>query len=162
MVRHSFCSSVAWVGSRAAEHQHVCERRAGDACAALPRGYHRREPEKTVLYQAVQAHLATFLAELQEVDERGLPQYMELEFTRCLACGILREGFTRVRCDGCGNDFLAAFSCKSRGICHRPRRGARMRWLRTSSTMCCRAFTYVSGYSLFPGAFAGTWGTIRT
>jgi len=46
-------------------HEHVYERRAGDASAALPRGYHRREPEKTVLYQAMQAHLATFLAELQ-------------------------------------------------------------------------------------------------
>ena len=103
--------------SRAAEQQHVYERRPGDACAALPPGYHRREPEKTVLYQAVQGHLATFLAELREADERGLPQYVELEFTRYLGCGILREGFTRVRCDGCGNDFLVAFSCKSRGIC---------------------------------------------
>jgi len=110
-------SSVAWVESRAAEQQHVYERRPGDACAALPPGYQRREPEKTVLYQAVQAHLATFLAELRAADERGLPQYVELEFTRYLACGILGEGFTRVRCDGCGNDFLVAFSCKSRGIC---------------------------------------------
>ncbi len=125
------------MGSRAAEQQHVYERRPGDACAALPPGYHRREPEKTVLYRAVHAHLATFLAELREADERGLPQYIELEFTRYLACGILAEGFTRVLC-------------------------ALMRWLRTSSTACCRAFPCVSGYSLFPGAFAGTWGTIRT
>ena len=105
------------MGSREAKQQHVYERRPGDGCAALPRGYHRREPEKTVLYQAVQAHLATFLAELREVDERGLPRYVELEFARYLACGILSEGFTRVRCDGCGNDFLVAFSCKSSGIC---------------------------------------------
>ena len=105
------------MGSRAAEQQHVYERRPGDACAALPPGYHRREPEKTVLYRAVHAHLATFLAELREADEGGLPQYIELEFTRYLACGILAEGFTRVLCDGCGNDFLVAFSCKSRGIC---------------------------------------------
>jgi len=92
-VRHSFCVERCCVGSKPAEQQHVYERRPGDACAALPGGYHRREPEKTVLYQAVQAHLATFLAELREVDERGLPQYIELEFTRYLACGILSEGF---------------------------------------------------------------------
>jgi len=72
------------VGSREAKQQHVYERRPGDGCAALTRGYHRREPEKTVLYQAVQAHLATFLAELREVDERGLPRYVELEFARYL------------------------------------------------------------------------------
>ena len=97
--------------------QHVYERHPGDACAALAAGYRRREPEKTVLYQAVQAHLASFLTEMREADERGLPQYVELEFTRYLACGILAEGFARVRCDRCGNDFLVAFSCKTRGIC---------------------------------------------
>jgi hypothetical protein len=70
------------VGSRAAEQQHVYERRPGDACAALPPGYHRREPEKTVLYRAVHAHLATFLAELREADERGLPQYIRQSLQR--------------------------------------------------------------------------------
>src|SRR5215471_147269 len=105
------------MASRASGEEQVYERQAGDACVALPPGYRRREPEKTILYQVVQAHLATFLTELREADERGLPQYVELEFTRYLACGILSEGFTRVRCEGCGNDLLVAFSCKSRGIC---------------------------------------------
>lgn len=41
--------------------------------------------------------------------ERELRQYLE--------CGIPAYGFARARCDECGHDFLAAFSCKSRGVC---------------------------------------------
>ena len=100
-----------------AEERHLYERRLGDACRALPAAYRRREPEKTVLYMAVQKHLASFIADVHGADERGLPAYVEREFTRYLSCGVLSEGFARVRCDGCGNDFLVAFSCKNRGIC---------------------------------------------
>jgi hypothetical protein len=34
-----------------------------------------------------------------------------------LECGILAQGFARVRCGGCGHDFLIAFSCKGRSVC---------------------------------------------
>jgi hypothetical protein len=97
--------------------QHVFERQPGDACSALPPGYSRREPEKTVLYQSIQENLATFLAQMQQGDNRGLPAYVEREFGRYLGCGILSEGFAHVWCEGCGHDFLVAFSCKNRGIC---------------------------------------------
>ncbi|MGQ0508021.1 MAG: transposase zinc-binding domain-containing protein, partial [Myxococcaceae bacterium] len=99
------------------EKEHFYERRSGDACRALPAGYRRREPEKSVLYSVVRENLANFTAELLETDERGLPSYVERELTRYLSCGILSEGLARVRCEGCGNDFLVAFSCKNRGIC---------------------------------------------
>jgi len=39
------------------------------------------------------------------------------EFERYLRCGILANGFARVRCIACGDELLVAFSCKSRGIC---------------------------------------------
>src|SRR5262249_16027552 len=39
------------------------------------------------------------------------------EFRRYLDCGLLCHGFLRVHCDGCGDDLLVAFSCKSRAIC---------------------------------------------
>ena len=34
-----------------------------------------------------------------------------------LACGDLREGFARVRCPGCGHEYLLAYSCKGRYFC---------------------------------------------
>jgi hypothetical protein len=30
-----------------------------------------------------------------------------------LACGILKHGFARVRCDACRHEFLLALSCRS-------------------------------------------------
>ena len=34
-----------------------------------------------------------------------------------LGCGVLANGFSRVRCTGCGDELLVAFSCKRRGVC---------------------------------------------
>jgi transposase-like zinc-binding protein/putative transposase len=34
-----------------------------------------------------------------------------------LGCGILDQGFARVRCDRCHTEFLVAFSCKTRLLC---------------------------------------------
>ncbi len=34
-----------------------------------------------------------------------------------LACGILKHGFTRVRCGGCAHEYLLAFSYKCRYFC---------------------------------------------
>jgi len=39
------------------------------------------------------------------------------EFDAFLACGILAHGFLRLRCNGCKEEKLVAFSCKRRGIC---------------------------------------------
>jgi len=36
---------------------------------------------------------------------------------RYLDCGILENGFARVRCGDCHKDMLVAFSCKGRGLC---------------------------------------------
>ena len=81
--------------------------------------YHRRRPEGTPLYRAVQDHVETYLALAREghEDDEGVPGYVEGEFRRYLECGILAHGFARARCGACGHDFLIAFSCKSRGVC---------------------------------------------
>jgi hypothetical protein len=57
---------------------------------AAPLGYQRRRPEGTVLYQVVQDHLATFLAQARERSQHGtgLPRSVESEFTAYLDCGI--------------------------------------------------------------------------
>jgi len=78
--------------------------------------YRRRQPEGTVLYEAVRDNLATLLAEANEVG-RGLPRYVERDFARYLECGVLAHGFARVRCESCKDELLVAFSCKGRGVC---------------------------------------------
>ncbi|WP_349257906.1 transposase zinc-binding domain-containing protein [Archangium sp.] len=78
--------------------------------------YRRRQPEGTVLYEAVRENLATLLAEASEVG-RGLPRYVEQDFARYLECGVLAHGFARVRCESCKDELLVAFSCKGRGVC---------------------------------------------
>jgi len=95
---------------------------AGDlACTAQASAglrYRRREPERTLLHATVRAHLKTLLAEMeQRGDGAGLPGFVISEFERYLACGILANGFARVRCSSCGNEMLVAFSCKGRGFC---------------------------------------------
>ena len=81
--------------------------------------YRRRQPERSTVYQVMQGHLETWLAGCRQADGEGLPVagYIEEDFRKYLACGILANGFARARCAGCGYDFLIAFSCKGRGIC---------------------------------------------
>src|SRR5437588_3671879 len=96
----------------------------GGACAgsassdaAPSRGYRRREPEGTLLHATVREHWKTFLAEMEERGEAGLPRFVVGEFKRYLTCGILANGFARVRCTACGDELLVALSCKGRGFC---------------------------------------------
>ncbi len=80
--------------------------------------YRRRRPEESVLYRVVQENLATFLevASLRS-GGKGLTRVVRQEFERYLDCGILANGFARVRCRDCGHDEVVAFSCKGRGFC---------------------------------------------
>jgi hypothetical protein len=84
------------------------ERTPGAASALLPPGWRRREPEKTALYQLVQHHLETFLAEPQLRGANGYPRFIEHEFRRYLDCGQLSRGLLRVRCPSCGREKLVA------------------------------------------------------
>ena len=78
--------------------------------------YHRRTPEDSLLYRMVQQNLETFLAEAAARD-RCVPTFVEREFRKFLACGLLCHGFVRVRCKDCGDEKLVAFSCQRRGFC---------------------------------------------
>ena len=72
-----------------------------------------------MLYRCVQEQFETWLAQCRDGhdDEGSVPEYVEREFRRYLACGILAHGFARARCGQCGHDFLIAFSCQGRGVC---------------------------------------------
>src|SRR6266851_3673372 len=105
--------------SGAGEPASEYERFAGAARRPLAGKWRRREPERTLLHATVRAHLRTFLEEgrARTGEGAGLPRFVEAEFERYLACGILAHGFARVRCGGCGDELLVAFSCKGRGFC---------------------------------------------
>ena len=78
--------------------------------------YARRQPEKTVLYQAV---LTSWLSLASQCDSSDwpLPSYVEKEVEAYIRCGILSYGFARIHCGDCGHDRLVAFSCKGRNWC---------------------------------------------
>jgi len=88
----------------------------GAASRPVPDGYQRRTPEATALYAIISNNLETFLDDATERHESGAgyPDFIEKEFRRYLSCGILPNGFARVRCPSCGFERLLAFSCKGR------------------------------------------------
>ncbi len=95
-----------------------------DGACWAPRGWKaRRRPEDTALYQLVQEHLETFLAQVERETGSGLPEFVKDEFNAFLECGILAHSFLRLRCADCAHEKLVAFSCKRRGFC--PSCGAR-------------------------------------
>ena len=56
--------------------------------------YERRRPEDTtVLYQLVQGHLETFLAQVELKTGAGLPESVKEELDAFLDCGILAHGW---------------------------------------------------------------------
>jgi hypothetical protein len=61
---------------------------------ACPRAsYQRRQPEQTVLYRTIAAHLPTFLARTAGEDRTGAwPRFVRREFEAYLKCGILAHG----------------------------------------------------------------------
>jgi len=51
--------------------------------------FERRRPEESTLYQLVQEHLETFLAQVDLETGAGLPDFIKKEFDAFLKCGIL-------------------------------------------------------------------------
>jgi len=69
-----------------------------------------------VLFEVLDEHLATFL-DASEAAGRPVPAWVRSELTDYLACGIVRHGFTLLRCLGCRTSRVVAFSCKGRAFC---------------------------------------------
>jgi hypothetical protein len=78
-----------------------------------------RRPAESVLYRGVQEPLETYLARARAGyrDADPVPGFVERDFRRYLACGILAQGFARARGSECGHEVLIAFSCQGRGVC---------------------------------------------
>jgi transposase-like protein len=91
------------------------------ASASRPKGVYRaRRPKDSPLWRIFDARYEEFEA---AYEERFAEKYGALRpvvgrvVERFLKCGILDFGFARVRCPGCGDEYLLAFSCKSRCLC---------------------------------------------
>jgi hypothetical protein len=71
----------------------------GQALAPAPAAneinYERRRPEETTLYQVVQEHLESFVAQVKTETGASLPEFIKDEFDAFLECGILAHGFLR-------------------------------------------------------------------
>jgi hypothetical protein len=78
--------------------------------------YERRRPEKTTLYAVVRDNVETLYAATRESGAE-LPAFVRAELEGYLDCGLLCRGFAHLRCEGCSERRLVAFSCKGRGFC---------------------------------------------
>jgi hypothetical protein len=85
-----------------------------------PSVYRPRRPEETFVYRLVRDHFDDFACvhedrfeardgTLRPVVRRVVAEYMD--------CGILENGFARVRCPECGAEYFCAFSCQTRNFC---------------------------------------------
>ena len=92
-------------------------------CPAVSRAaaiYRPRRPWASPLWRVLDRHFDEF----QRVyDERYQKRYgfwrpvIARTVEKFLACGDLREGFARVRCQRCRYELVVAFSCRRRCLC---------------------------------------------
>jgi hypothetical protein len=82
--------------------------------------YRPRNPRESPYYRCVEEHCEGFEQAYEERFERQygfFRPYVRQVIYRYLDCGILHNGFARVRCEDCGHEYLLAFSCKRRHFC---------------------------------------------
>jgi len=82
--------------------------------------YQPRNPQDSAYYHCVEDNFETFEQVYEDRFERQygfFRPYVKHVICRYLDCGILHNGFARVRCEECGHEYLLAFSCKRRHFC---------------------------------------------
>ena len=91
------------------------------ACPALEQDVYRpRRSHLSPYYRCIESHFEQLEGAWEDRYERSYgfwrPFVMEVIYNY-LDCGDLHFGFARVRCDGCGHEYLLPFSCKRRHFC---------------------------------------------
>ena len=84
------------------------------------RAYRSRHPRNSPLYRIVYQYMDEFLGSYEDLFEQrygSLRPVVRNVLERFMACGELKLGFARIRCEDCGEEFLAPFSCKCRFFC---------------------------------------------
>ncbi len=85
-----------------------------------PAAYRPRRPERTAFYRVVRDHFADFALVHEERFERKdgpLRSVVSKVVRQYLDCGLLENGFARVRCPECRAEYFCAFSCQTRNFC---------------------------------------------
>ena len=82
--------------------------------------YRQRHPERTAFYQCLEDYWEEFKESYRYFYERdygSLRPVVDKTVDRFSECGIFRHGFARIRCPECREEYLLAFSCKTRYFC---------------------------------------------
>ena len=72
----------------------------------MPPQYATRDPTKTVLYELIAEHRATFAKVAS--DAGGAPSFVDESVGRFLRCGVLAHGFARFGCSSCPHEHLVS------------------------------------------------------
>ena len=86
-------------------------------CAAR---YRARNPRATTLYRLFETHFDEVRGQWEERFERRCGfwrGFVDEQVRRYLDCGLFENGFARIRCPDCAEEYLLAFSCKTRELC---------------------------------------------
>ena len=82
--------------------------------------YHPRQPQQTPFYHLVQRFYPQFEAVYEERYQERYGFWRPIIGTvvhKFLECGDLKQGFARVRCPKCREEFFVPFSCRVRCFC---------------------------------------------
>ena len=84
------------------------------------REYRPRNPVSTPLYKIVEDYWEMFINSYDDYFQEKYGFFrpvVKSEIEKYLNCGILRNGFIRIRCPECKEEYLLPFSCKDRCLC---------------------------------------------
>ena len=87
------------------------------SCAAR---YRARNPRATPLYRLFETHFDEVRGQWEERFERRCGfwrGFVDEQVRRYLDCGLFENGFARIRCPNGAEEYLLAFSCKTRELC---------------------------------------------
>jgi len=86
-------------------------------CATRDRA---RNPRATPLYRLFDGYFDEVRGQWEERYERRhgfWRSFVDEQVLRYLDCGLFEDGFARIRCPECAEEFLLAFSCTTRELC---------------------------------------------
>ena len=82
--------------------------------------YRARNPRATPLYRLFETHFEEVRGQWEDRFERRFGfwrGFVDEQVLRYLDCGLYENGFARIRCPECAEEYLLAFSCKTRELC---------------------------------------------
>jgi len=86
---------------------------------SCPAAYRARSPRATSLYRLFETHIDEVRGQWEERFERRFGfwrGFVDEQIRRYLDCGLFENGFARIRCPDCAEEYLLAFSCKTREL----------------------------------------------